>query len=178
MRDLREGKGGRGRAAARPTHQDRHSPLTSSHRPPLGAQPSHGACPARGQAGHELQSPPAAPAALTAGLARPRPGAGGPWLQRGACQARSRQEGSQAGRRAASECVRAGVRPPSVCPCVRVCVSVRSRRPPRRQRRQRRQRRRRSPPSPSGSPRSRSSRRPLFSPSRAGLGFINMLIAC
>lgn len=158
-------------------NQDRHSPLTSSHRPPLRAQPSHGARPARGQAGHEPPPPPAAPAALAAGPARLRPGAGGPWLQRGACQARSRQEGSQAGRRAASACVRAGVRPRSVCPCVRVCVcvSVRSCRPPRRHRR------RGSPPSssPSRSPSpSRSCTRPLSSPSRAGPGFINMLIAC
>lgn len=64
VRDLQGG-------AARPTHQDRHSPLTSSHRPPPGAQPSHGARPARGQAGHEPPPPPAAPTALGAGPARP-----------------------------------------------------------------------------------------------------------
>lgn len=142
-------------------NQDRHSPLTSSHRPPLGAQPSHDARPSQGQAGHEPLPPPAAPDARAAGPARPLPGAGRPCLQRGACQARSRQEGSQAGRRAASACVRAGVRPRSVCPCVRVCVcvSVRSRRPPRRRPRAR----------------SRSFARPLplasaGSPARVGLG--------
>lgn len=105
-------------------NQDRHSPLTSSHRPPLGAQPSHGARPSQGQAGHEPLPPPAAPDALAAGTARPLPGAGSPCLQRGACQARSRQEGSQAGRRAASACVRAGVRPWSVCPCVCACACL------------------------------------------------------
>lgn len=149
-------------------NQDRHSPLTSSHRPPLGAQPSHDARPSQGQAGHEPLPPPAAPDARAAGPARPLPGAGRPCLQRGACQARSRQEGSQGGRRAASACVRAGVRPRSVCPCVRVCVcvSVRSRRPPRRRR-----------PHARSRPRVLSlSQAPALRPESGWAGFINMLI--
>lgn len=86
--------------AARPTHQDRHSPLTSSHRPPLGAQPSHGARPSRGQAGHEPPPPPAAPAALAAGRpglgpVRAAPGCGEGPVRRGADRKEARQEGER-----------------------------------------------------------------------------------
>lgn len=122
----------------------------------------------QGQAGHEPLPPPAAPDARAAGPARPLPGAGRPCLQRGACQARSRQEGSQAGRRAASACVRAGVRPRIVCPCVCACACA-------------------CLCAPAALPaaaltlapvRASSSfrRRRLSGQSRAGPGFINMLI--
>lgn len=109
----------------RPTHQDRHSPLTSSHRPPLGAQPSHGARPARGQAGHEPPPPPAAPAALAAGPARPGlcPVRAGPScseepVRRGADRKEARQEGELPLRVCARVCV------PRVCVCVCACACL------------------------------------------------------
>lgn len=156
-------------------NQDRHSPLTSSHRPPLGAQPSHGARPARGQAGHEPPPPPAAPAALAAGPARCR---------RPLAAARSlsgaEQTGRKPSRKASCFCVCAhGCASPE---CVSVCARVRVRvcalpppslpptPPPLAPSRSR------APPRPRS--RSPSRRRPLSSPNRAGPGFINMLIAC
>lgn len=151
-------------------NQDRHSPLTSSHRPPLGAQPSHDARPSQGQAGHEPLPPPAAPDTRAAGPARPglcpvraAPACSEGPVRRGADRKEARQEGELPLRVYARVCVPGVCVRVCACACACLCAPaallaaalalapVRASSPSRRRR--------------------------LSGQSRAGPGFINMLIA-